>query len=84
MQRNRLQLLGSEAAGISPRVMAFTTLGRMVIIPLCHGTLLYALLDLLPEGHLVRVGLAGSKNLLWRRIAPVITRDPCSPRTLLC
>eukprot|EP00966_Prymnesium_polylepis_P298669 6902035-Prymnesium_polylepis.1 len=81
------QLLGSEAAGISPRVMAFTTLGRMVIIPLCHGTLLYALLDLLPEGHLVRVSLAGSKHLRWRHAGPsllILLRWPELPTGAAC
>ena len=47
-------LLGSEDAGVSSRTLAVSTLGRMIILPAIHGTILYALLDQLPEGRLFR------------------------------
>ena len=53
--RSWRDLGGSHAAGISPRVLGLTTLGRMIIIPACHGGLLYAALDALPHGRLLRV-----------------------------
>ena len=49
------QLLGSADAGISPRTMAVLTLGRMVLLPVCHGAILYAMLDSLPSSRLFRV-----------------------------
>ena len=49
------ELLGSTAAGISPRTMITLTLGRMVLTPLCHGAVLYGLLGVLPQSRLLRV-----------------------------
>ena len=49
------ELLGSTAAGISPRTMVTLTLGRMVLTPLCHGAVLYGLLGVLPQSRLLRV-----------------------------
>lgn len=49
------QLLGSQSAGISPRTMLVLTLGRMVLLPVCHGAILYGVLDQLPSSRLTRV-----------------------------
>ncbi|EOD30775.1 hypothetical protein EMIHUDRAFT_232366 [Emiliania huxleyi CCMP1516] len=49
------ELLGSKGAGISPRTMVTLTLGRMVLAPLCHGGVMYAVLGELPPSRLMRV-----------------------------
>ena len=49
------QLLGAQDAGIAPRTMLVLTLGKMVLLPLCHGAILYGLLDSLPSSRLTRV-----------------------------
>ena len=49
------QLLGAHDAGIAPRTMLVLTLGKMVLLPLCHGAILYGLLDSLPSSRLTRV-----------------------------
>ena len=61
--RSVRDLLGSESAGISSRALALATFGRMLLIPLLHGSLLYAILDALPAGRLFRL-------LLFVEVAP--------------
>jgi predicted permease len=50
-------LLGSAEVGISPRTLLVLTLGRMVIVPLLDGLLLYSMFGILPASRLLRVVL---------------------------
>jgi len=50
-------LLGSAAAGISTRTLLVLSLGRMVILPLIDGLVLYSLFPILPSSRLLRVML---------------------------
>lgn len=52
--RSCSHLLGSTEIGISRRTLGVLTVGRMVIDPLVFGSLVYALLPVLPPGRLFR------------------------------
>jgi hypothetical protein len=59
----RRDLLGSARAGISTRTLLVLTFGRLIVLPVVHGGVLYALLPSLPSSRLFR-------TLLFVEMAP--------------
>lgn len=73
--------------------MLLSTVGRLVITPLVHGSLLYLALDYLPQGRLVRLthtrpapsaphSALHAPPFPW--LFPCSTRGPARPSRRLC